>query len=413
MNAEIITIGDELLLGQVIDTNSAWMGLQLADIGISVDRRTAIGDSESAIISAIAEARTRCNLILLTGGLGPTRDDITKKTLCTYFNCGLRRDEEVMRHLEAIFEKRGRRMLEINMQQADMPEKCTTLFNAVGTAPGMRFEEGEFTLISVPGVPSEMMHILSTHVFGWLPEKYELPAIVHKTLLTAGIPESLLSEKLTTVEDQLPVNFKLAYLPAFNSIRLRLTGIGKSKDLVEKELLPILETIKSICAENLVADYDTDMAGALAQKLLQRNTTISLAESCTGGYIANAGGRNRQLAGIQTLITDEASVQTQADKAGELYNTARFFWSFSAVMSLADLLTIEPGDRVELYLPVIRRFGLGSIKTLEVISIEFSFVSNIVRFVCSGGPPIADSFVESGSGESFTWGDGTPVEWSA
>ncbi|MFN5251927.1 MAG: competence/damage-inducible protein A [Bacteroidia bacterium] len=288
MNAEIITIGDELLLGQVIDTNSAWMGLQLADIGISVDRRTAIGDSESAIISAIAEARTRCNLILLTGGLGPTRDDITKKTLCTYFNCGLRRDEEVMRHLEAIFEKRGRRMLEINMQQADMPEKCTTLFNAVGTAPGMRFEEGEFTLISVPGVPSEMMHILSTHVFGWLPEKYELPAIVHKTLLTAGIPESLLSEKLTTVEDQLPVNFKLAYLPAFNSIRLRLTGIGKSKDLVEKELLPILETIKSICAENLVADYDTDMAGALAQKLLQRNTTISLAESCTGGYIANA-----------------------------------------------------------------------------------------------------------------------------
>lgn len=288
MNAEIITIGDELLLGQVVDTNSAWMGLQLADIGISVSRRTAIGDSEEAIIAAITEARSRCNLIFLTGGLGPTRDDITKNTLCKYFQCGLRRDEEVMRHLEAIFEKRGRKMLEINMQQADMPEKCSTLFNAVGTAPGMRFEDGDFTLISVPGVPSEMMHILSTHVFNWLPTKYKLPAIVHKTLLTAGIPESLLSEKLRDVEDKLPAHFKLAYLPAFNSIRLRLTGIGENKVKVEQELLPLLETIKNICADNLIADRDTDMAGALAQKLLMSNTSISLAESCTGGYIANA-----------------------------------------------------------------------------------------------------------------------------
>lgn len=288
MNAEIITIGDELLLGQVVDTNSAWMGLQLADIGISVSRRTAIGDSEEAIIAAITEARSRCNLIFLTGGLGPTRDDITKNTLCKYFQCGLRRDEEVMRHLEAIFEKRGRKMLEINMQQADMPEKCSTLFNAVGTAPGMRFEDGDFTLISVPGVPSEMMHILSTHVFNWLPTKYKLPAIVHKTLLTAGIPESLLSEKLRDVEDKLPDHFKLAYLPAFNSIRLRLTGIGENKVKVEQELLPLLETIKNICADNLIADRDTDMAGALAQKLLMSNTSISLAESCTGGYIANA-----------------------------------------------------------------------------------------------------------------------------
>lgn len=288
MNAEIITIGDELLLGQVVDTNSAWMGLQLADIGISVSRRTAIGDSEEAIIAAITEARSRCNLIFLTGGLGPTRDDITKNTLCKYFQCGLRRDEEVMRHLEVIFEKRGRKMLEINMQQADMPEKCSTLFNAVGTAPGMRFEDGDFTLISVPGVPSEMMHILSTHVFNWLPTKYKLPAIVHKTLLTAGIPESLLSEKLRDVEDKLPAHFKLAYLPAFNSIRLRLTGIGENKVKVEQELLPLLETIKNICADNLIADRDTDMAGALAQKLLMSNTSISLAESCTGGYIANA-----------------------------------------------------------------------------------------------------------------------------
>ncbi|MCC7297142.1 MAG: competence/damage-inducible protein A [Bacteroidia bacterium] len=287
MNAEIITIGDELLLGQVIDTNSAWMGLKLADIGVSITRRTAIGDDKTEILTAVAEAQSRVALVLLTGGLGPTRDDITKNTLCEYYSCQLRRDTDVLAHLTQIFEKRGRQMLEVNIQQADVPEICTTLFNATGTAPGMLFHENNKVLVSLPGVPSEMKHIMEEHVLPYVQTQFKLPFIKHKTMLTSGIPESLLAHKLTDIEDALPPHIKLAYLPNFNSIRLRLTGKSNNQESLELEIDQWYDKIAEICGENLVAHGDADISTVIAEHLIKNNVSIALAESCTGGFITN------------------------------------------------------------------------------------------------------------------------------
>lgn len=287
MNAEIITIGDELLLGQVIDINSAWMGLQLADTGVSVSRRTAVGDDKDEIIRAISEARSRVQLVILTGGLGPTRDDITKKTLCEFFQCGYRQDEQVLSHLESIFEKRGRKLLDVNRQQAELPEKCLTLFNETGTAPGMLFDDAQGVLVSLPGVPGEMKHIMEKRVLPWLPSRFTLPKILHKTLLTSGIPESLLAEKLGSIEDNLPVFLKLAYLPAYSSIRLRLYGKLDDEKLLAKELDSWFDKIAEICGPNLISIGDSDIATAMGTLLIEKNISISIAESCTGGFITN------------------------------------------------------------------------------------------------------------------------------
>lgn len=287
MNAEIITIGDELLLGQVVDTNSAWMGLQLADAGVQVSRRTAIGDDKAAIIRAIEEARLRVSLVFLTGGLGPTRDDITKNTLAEYFGCGFRTDEAVMAHLEQIFAKRGRKMLDVNKQQAELPEYCSTLFNETGTAPGMLFDRDGLVLISMPGVPVEMKHIMEARVLPWLPTRFELPVIIHRTLLVVGVPESMLADQLSTVEDSLPPHMKLAYLPAYNSIRLRLTATGPEKNALEAEMQPHYEALKAGCGAHLMAEGDQQPVQAMAQILIKNGIRISLAESCTGGFITN------------------------------------------------------------------------------------------------------------------------------
>lgn len=287
MNAEIITIGDELLLGQVIDTNSAWMGLELADAGISVIRRTAVGDSEEAIITAITEAQNRVDIVLVTGGLGPTKDDKTKQTLCKLYQCDYRQDETVLLHLEKIFAKRGRQLLEINKQQALLPSACETLFNEEGTAPGMWFEKDGKILISMPGVPYEMKHIMQTQVIERLKKQFTLPFIIHKTLLTANIPESLLSNKLEHIENRLPEHITLSYLPALQTIRLRLTGKGTDRSQLESDIDNFLAEIKTVCAENLVAEGDVNIIEYISKKLIETNMSISVAESCTGGYISN------------------------------------------------------------------------------------------------------------------------------
>lgn len=287
MNAEIITIGDELLLGQVVDTNSAWMGLKLAEAGVHVSRRTAVGDNKTDILKAIDEAKSRVNLVLITGGLGPTRDDITKNTLAEFFNCGFRTDQQVLAFLESLFAKRGRKMLEVNRMQAELPEACTTLLNEVGTAPGMLFDTEKLVLISMPGVPIEMKHIMEKRVLPWLPTRFVVPTIYHKTLLTSGIPESLLADRLTDFEDQLPDGLKLAYLPAFNSIRLRLTGNGPNKAEVIQMVDSAFSDLEARCGEFVVTSQDIPIASFIAQSLISSNKSIALAESCTGGFIAN------------------------------------------------------------------------------------------------------------------------------
>lgn len=287
MNAEILTIGDELLIGQTVDTNSAWIGKNLAQYGIQVSRKTAISDSEAEIISAVNEAFQRVDFLMITGGLGPTKDDITKKTLAKLYQCGFRRDETVTAHLENIFARRGRQLLEINKQQADVPEICEVLANEVGTAPGMWFDQNGKVLVSMPGVPNEMMHIMENRVFQRIKNRFKTPKILHYTAVTIGVPESLLSKQLETFELSLPPHIKLAYLPALNTVKLRLSGQSDNAQILESEMKGFFEKMCETCGESVFTKEDISPVKYIARLLIRHNIKITLAESCTGGYIAN------------------------------------------------------------------------------------------------------------------------------
>lgn len=287
MNAEILTIGDELLIGQTIDTNSAWIGKNLANMGIQVSRKTAISDSEPEIISAINESFSRVDLLLITGGLGPTKDDITKKTLAKLYGCGFRQDQSVLFHLETIFARRGRQLLDINRQQADVPEKCEVLANEVGTAPGMWFDENGKVLISMPGVPNEMVHIMENRVFPMLKKRFKTPHIMHYTAVTVGVPESLLSNRLEQFEKTLPLHIKLAYLPALNTVKLRLSGKSENATLLETEMNDFFSQMCGICGDAVLVREDISPVKYIAELLIQHKIKIAMAESCTGGFIAN------------------------------------------------------------------------------------------------------------------------------
>lgn len=287
LRAEIVCIGDELLLGQVIDTNSAWMGKELAKIGIEVSQKTIISDKKEAIVSALDASLQRSDLVLLTGGLGPTKDDITKNVLASYFKSDWRTDEDVLAHLRKIFEARGRELMETNKLQAQLPEKCKTLFNEVGTAPGMLFETNGKIVISMPGVPSEMEYLMLNRVIPYLLENCELPTIKYRTLICIGIPESLLSKKLEQFEAKLPEGYGLAYLPAYNSIRLRLSARGNNENAELLKFDTLFEELRTECGEHFFAESEADPINVLAQKLIKENISISFAESCTGGLLAS------------------------------------------------------------------------------------------------------------------------------
>jgi nicotinamide-nucleotide amidase len=284
--AEIITIGDELLIGQVVDTNSAWIGEQLNLIGIKVKQITSISDDRLAILNTIEEAQQRADIILITGGLGPTKDDITKTTLCDYFNCAYRFDERVHLHLIKIFERFGRTLSDLNKKQAELPEVCKTLFNTNGTAPGMWFEKNGKVLVSMPGVPYEMKGIMTDEVIPKLQAHFNTQAIFHKTILTMGIGESYLSEIIAEWEDALPVNIKLAYLPSPGYVRLRLSGFGNDFSELKSKVLSEVEKLKLLIS-NYIYGYDNETLPQLIhQELISRKKSISTAESCTGGSIA-------------------------------------------------------------------------------------------------------------------------------
>lgn len=288
MLAEIISIGDELLIGQVVNTNASWMANLLNLHGVKVYQVTAISDSKEHILSALETASKRVDIILITGGLGPTKDDITKATLCDYFNVKLRFDAEAFKDVEHVFKIRGREVTEINRKQAEIPENCIALRNKNGTAPGMWFDEKGKIYVSMPGVPFEMMAIMTDDVIPRLEKKFKMPVIMHKTVLTQGIGESMLAEKIEAWEDSLAAdNIKLAYLPSPGMVRLRLSTSGKDKaalkeiiDRKVKELLPL--------AESYIYGYDDDtLEGIVGNLLHQKGKTISTAESCTGGYISH------------------------------------------------------------------------------------------------------------------------------
>lgn len=285
--AEIITIGDELLIGQVIDTNSAWMGQKLNSIGVKVKQITSVSDDAEHIIAALTEARKRADLIFITGGLGPTKDDITKITLCRYFNTSLRFDEKSFEVITEIFKARGRGVTDTNRKQAEVPSNCEVLLNKWGTAPGMWFDDEGKVFVSMPGVPYEMKGIMENEVLPRLIDKFKLPPIQHRTILTQGIGESNLSDLISSWEDKLPPYMKLAYLPSPGMVRLRISANGTNESALRSEMESEVKKLISIAGEYIYGFEEEKLESIIGELLRQQGKTLSTAESCTGGYIAH------------------------------------------------------------------------------------------------------------------------------
>lgn len=290
INASIITIGDELLIGQTIDTNSALIAQELNRIGVWVRRRVAVGDVWDDIWQALDEEGKQSPIIIITGGLGPTADDITKPLLCKYFGGKMIVDQNVLNHINYLFEKVYRRpgpMLERNLKQAEVPDVCTVLHNARGSAPGMWFEKNKNIFISLPGVPHEMKGLITDEVIPRLLKTFTMPAIVHRTAFTAGQGESMIAERLIDFEASLPTHIKLAYLPNYGMVKLRLTASGSNKEQVEKEIAPFFEELQVLVKEWLVTNEDEGLEVVIGKILKAKSKTMGTAESCTGGYIAH------------------------------------------------------------------------------------------------------------------------------
>lgn len=287
VTAEIIAIGDELLYGQIMDTNSHWISQELDAVGVRVVRKTTVGDNRTDILTAFEEASKRANLILITGGLGPTQDDLTKPLLAEYFGCEIVEVPEAVAAVSAYFTRRGREMTRLNILQGHLPTCCTYVPNEVGTAPGMWFEQKGCYWMSMPGVPHEMKKLVKDFVLPKLSQVFDLPVIYHKLIKTAGIGESWLADLIKDWENALPSHIRLAYLPSLGHVKLRLTAFGKDKNLlaaeVEQQIQQVLPLISSY-----VYGYDEETLETAIGKLLKNaGKTLALAESCSGGYISH------------------------------------------------------------------------------------------------------------------------------
>lgn len=285
MNVEIVSIGDELLIGQTINTNAAWLGQECSKLGIRVVHVTTISDDEKEIVSAIDVAMNRSDLVLVTGGLGPTKDDITKHTLTEYFNTTLERHEPTLAQIDRFFASRNRPMLEVNRKQADLPKSCVILANPLGTAAGMWFEKEGRILVSMPGVPYEMKGIMANEVFPRLQEKFDLKAIYHRTLMTQGLGESFLADRISDWENKVrSVGLSLAYLPSPGMVKLRLTSFeGKTR---QQEIDGYFDELIHELPQFVYGKDDMSLAASVGQLLLEKKNTMGTVESCTGGAIA-------------------------------------------------------------------------------------------------------------------------------
>ncbi len=292
VNASIITIGDELLIGQVIDTNSAFIAQEMNKAGFAIARRVAVGDNYDAIKTALDEEKKHADIILITGGLGPTADDITKPLLCEYFGGKMIVNEDAYENVKNIFENILKRpFTERNKKQAEVPDVCTVIQNNRGTAPGMIFFEKilatEKIFVSMPGVPHEMKGMMTDTVIPILQNKFTSTQITHRTLLVAGVGESTLADMLINFEEQLPTYIKLAYLPNYNLVRLRLTAISLEKGAYDHKIDEQFNTLLQIVKPYLVTDTDQLLEKVVGNLLLTKGKTMCTAESCTGGYIAH------------------------------------------------------------------------------------------------------------------------------
>lgn len=289
MLAEIITIGDEILIGQTLDTNSAWLGEHLNTYGVEVIQISSINDKKESIVNALKAAETRADIILITGGLGPTKDDITKKVLADYFGAQLIPNHGALENIKDIFHRRGREVLQINVDQALVPDNCEVILNTKGTAPGMYFEENDKIYVSMPGVPYEMKAMMEQVVFRKLNAKGDNYTIVHDTITVVGVPESHLSVAIESVEDNLPPHVKLAYLPHLNLVRLRLSAksIALSPAQLKSDIDTAFAAIKSIIG-NVWFDGDRNLPEIVGEILIKNRRTIGTIESCSGGYVAHS-----------------------------------------------------------------------------------------------------------------------------
>ena len=286
MLAEIITIGDEILIGQIVDTNSAHIARELNNAGIRVKQISSVSDDREHILTALAEAKGRADIILITGGLGPTKDDITKKTLAEYFNTRLVENADALANVVNIFAKYNRPLLEVNRLQAQVPENCEVILNKNGTAPGMWFYVDGKIYISMPGVPHEMMYMMEEVILK-LKASLKLPFIIHKTILTVGEGESFLADRIADIEDSLPPFIKLAYLPKLGQVRLRLSGYGEDEQLLREKVDEFSAKIVERVAEVVAAEEDIAIEKAILNYMGGRGLTLSVAESCTGGYLSS------------------------------------------------------------------------------------------------------------------------------
>ena len=289
MKAAIVTIGDEILIGQIVDTNSGFIAKSLDKIGVRIHEMLSISDDKQHILETLSELQNKVELVVITGGLGPTKDDITKKTLCEYMNDTLVSDEKVLAHVTQLIEQYFKRPItQLNMDQALVPSQSEVLFNQVGTAPGMWMEKENTVFISLPGVPFEMKYLIENEVIPRLVKKYKRPYIVHKTLLTYGVGESLLAERIEAWEDSLPEFIKLAYLPSPGRVRLRLTARGTNEKVLQEGLETEINKLKPQITDCLVGfEEEETLEVVLGSLLTKKKFTIATAESCTGGKIAS------------------------------------------------------------------------------------------------------------------------------
>ncbi|HEY8937841.1 MAG TPA: competence/damage-inducible protein A, partial [Cyclobacteriaceae bacterium] len=287
IKAELLTIGDEILYGQIVDTNSQWMSTELSLAGIKVIRKTSVGDQEDEILNAFAEAEKRADIVLITGGLGPTSDDITKPCLARYFNCEIKLHEEALAEVTEFFKSRGRELTDINRQQAYLPVCCEKITNRMGTAPAMWFERNEKVFVSMPGVPHEMKCIMSEIVLPKLRQNFKPPVIHHQVIRTTGIGESFLAEKIAPWENALPSHIKLAYLPGLSEVKLRLTSQGENLQALKSETDKLVESLLPLAGEYVYGYGEDPLEVVIGNILRERKLTLSVAESCTGGYLSH------------------------------------------------------------------------------------------------------------------------------
>jgi len=287
MNCCIVTIGDELLIGQVVDTNSAFIGQEMSKLGVRIHSRISVGDREEDILRALDQAKQVADIILITGGLGPTKDDITKNVLCKYFDAKLVVNEEVLHDVKGFFTRLNRPMLETNLKQAEVPDNCLVIKNKNGTAPGMWFQQGNKIFISMPGVPYEMKTMLTDEIIPLLKKTFSFPIIIHRTIMTCGIGESFLAELIKEWEENLPAHFRFAYLPALNQLRLRITATGTDESKLKQEIADQESKLIPLIDKFVFGFDDEPLESVVGKMLKERKANIALAESCTGGYIAH------------------------------------------------------------------------------------------------------------------------------